>query len=155
MKIVIAKANHMKMFVHTINTWLVAHLLHPIVFVIYFLLIVDPEYNWIAGLFFIAVFSFFASIPSLFIAWFLQYVITNAIFSLMEKYIAWMISVVATIVLNFLALEFLLGIGIEEEMYEILPPSILAAVLAVLVRHKQFFALQVNYNSIKNENDVV
>lgn len=145
----------MKMFVHTINTWLVAHLLHPMVFALYFLLFNDPKYNWIAGLFFIAVFSFFASIPSLFIAWFLQYVITNANFSLMEKYIAWMISVVATIVLNFLGLEFLFGIGIDEEMNEILPPSIISAVLAVLIRHQQFFALQVNYNSIRNENDVV
>ena len=155
MKTAIANANQMKMFVHTINTWLVAHLLHPIVFVLYFLFFDDPEYNWYAGIFFITVFSFFASIPSLFIAWFLQYVIANSNFSLSEKYIAWMITVVVAIVFNFLGLEIMFGIGIREEIFEILPPSIIAAILAVLVRHKQFFVLQANYNSIKNENEVV
>ena len=150
-----SNGNYMKMFVHTINTWLVAHLLHPVVFVLYFLFFNDPEYNWTAGLFFISIFSFFASIPSLFIAWFLQYVITNANFSLLEKYIAWMIAVVVAIVFNFLGLEIMFGVGIREEIFEILPPSIIAAILSVLVRQKQFFGLQVNYNSIKNENEVV
>ena len=49
----------MKIFVHTLNTWLVANLIHPVVFIIYFLWLNDAEgNNWGAGFFLIGVFSF-------------------------------------------------------------------------------------------------
>ena len=141
------------MFVHTLNTWLVAHLFHPVIFIIYFLLRNDAEgNNWF---FFIVIFSFFASIPSLFIAWLLQYVIINTNLSSLEKFIAWMISVVVAIFLNFAGLKLLLGADIYYEMDEILPPPIIAAMLSILIRHKQFFSFQLNYKSITNENSMV
>lgn len=155
MKIVIAKANHIMMFIHTIHTWLVAHLLHPIIFVIYFLLRNHAEgVNWGAGFFFIPVFAFFASIPSLFITWILLYVLTNTNLSVMEKFIAWMISVVVVIFINFAGLKMLLGAGLGE-VDDLMAPPLIAAILSTLVRHKQFFAFQLNYNSIKNENKLV
>src|SRR6187399_3283669 len=143
----------MKMFVHTLNTWLVAHLFHPFIFIIYFLLRNDAEgNNWI---FLIATFSFFVSIPSLFIAWLLQYVITNTNLSSLEKFIAWIISVVVAIFLNFAGLKLLLGADIFYEMGEILPPPIIAAMLSILIRSKQFFSFQLNYKLVKNENKMV
>ena len=143
----------MKMFVHTLNTWLVARFFHPVIFIIYFLLRNDAEgNNWI---FLIATFSFFVSIPSLFIAWLLQYVITNTNLSSLEKFIAWMISVVVAIFLNFAGLKFLLGADIYYEMGEILPPPIIAAMLSILIRSKQFFSFQLNYKLVKNENKMV
>ena len=146
----------MKMFVHTINTWLVAQLFHPFIFIIYFLLRNDPGGNhWGVAFFFISIFSFFASIPSLFFAWLLQYVLTKTNFSLPEKFIAWMISVVVAIFLNFAWLKLLLGADIGKEIDEILPPPVIAAVLSILIRSKQFFAFQLNYKSIKNENNMV
>ena len=141
------------MFVHTLNTWLVAHLFHPFIFIIYFLLRNDAEgNNWI---FLIATFSFFVSIPSLFIAWLLQYVITNTNLSSLEKFIAWIISVVVAIFLNFAGLKLLLGADIFYEMGEILPPPIIAAMLSILIRSKQFFFFQLNYKLVKNENKIV
>ena len=155
MKIVIANANHRMMFIHTIHTWLVAHLLHPIIFVIYFLLRNHAEgVNWGAGFFFIPVFAFFASIPSLFITWLLLYVLTNTNLSVIEKFIAWMISVVVVIFINFAGLKMLLGAGLGE-VNDLMAPPVIAAILSTLVRHKQFFAFQLNYNSIKNENKLV
>ena len=155
MKIVIANANSMMMFIHTIHTWLVAHLLHPIIFVIYFLLRNHVEgINWGAGFFFIPVFAFFASIPSLFITWILLYVLTNTNLSVIEKFIAWMISVVVVIFINFAGLKMLLGAGLGE-VNDLMAPPVIAAILSTLVRHKQFFAFQLNYNSIKNENKLV
>ena len=146
----------MKMFIHTLNTWLVAHLLHPVIFIIYFLWRnVELSVTWGGRFFFISIFSFFAAIPSLFIAWLLQYVITNTNLSLPEKFIAWMISVVVAIFLNFAGLKLLLGADIYYEMGEILPPPIIAAMLSILIRHKQFFSFQLNYKSVKNENNMV
>jgi len=144
------------MFIHTLNTWFVAHLFHPVIFIMYFLLQnkTDDDY-WGITFFFISVFSFFASIPSFFIAWFLQYVITNTNLSSVEKFIAWIISVVVAIFLNFAGLKLMLGADIWEEIDEIMPPPVIAAVLSILIRYKQFFAFQLNYKPVENENRVV
>jgi Na+/melibiose symporter-like transporter len=59
LKIAGANTNYMKMFVHTLNTWLLANLFHPAIFIIYFLLQNDAEGDsWGFAFFFIAVFSF-------------------------------------------------------------------------------------------------
>jgi len=145
----------MKMFVHTLNTWLLANLFHPAIFIIYFLLQNDAEGDsWGFAFFFIAVFSFFASVPSLFIAWFLHYVITNTNFSTIEKFIAWIISVVVTIFLNFVCLKLVFGIDMGEKINEIIPPPIIAAILSILIRYKQFFAFHLNFKSVKNESNM-
>ena len=141
----------MKIFIHTLNTWLVANLIHPVIFIIYFLWLNDAEgNNWGAGFFFIGVFSFFASIPSLLIAWFLQYAITNTNFSSAEKFISWIMAVVVAIFLNFAGLKLFFGVEVWAEIDEILPPPIIAAILSMLIRYKQFFALQANYKAIEN-----
>ena len=145
----------MKMFVHTFNTWLVANLIHPVIFIIYFLWLNDTGGNdWAAAIFFIGIFSFFLSIPSLLIAWFFQYVITNTNFSSWEKFVAWIMSVVVAIFLNFASLKLLFDVVTWSEIEEILPPSVMAAVLSILIRHKQFFAFQLNYRSIETENNI-
>ena len=144
------------MFIHTLNTWFVAHLFHPVIFIMYFLLQnkTDDDY-WGITFFFISVFSFFASIPSFFIAWFLQYVITNTNLSSIEKLIGWIISVVVAIFLNFAGLKLMLGADIWGEIDGIMPPPVIAAVLSILIRYKQFFAFQLNYKPVENENRVV
>jgi hypothetical protein len=146
----------MKMFVHTFNTWFLAHLLHPFILITYFLLKKDSESSdWTVAIFLISVFSFFASIPALFIAWFLKYVIANTDFSVIEKFITWIMSVVVAIFLNFLSLKFLFSFDVGDKINDLIVPSILAAILSIVVRSKQFFAFQLNYNSIKNENNLV
>ena len=145
----------MKTFVHTFNTWFVALLLQPVVFIIYFLLVnAAAGTEWGAGVVFIFVFSFFASVPSLLIAWLLLHAIVNTGFSPSEKLIAWITSVVVAIFLNFAVLNLLLGFEIGNEINELIPSPIIAAVLSILIRHRQFFAFHLNYNSIKNENNV-
>jgi len=146
----------MKMFIHTLQTWLVAHFFHAVIFVIYFLFQNDTEGDhWGFAFFFIAIFSFFASIPSLFVAWLLQYIIANSNLSSVEKFIAWIISVVVAIFLNFAGLKWMFGSVIGDEIDEIMAPPVIAAILSILIRYKQFFAFQLNYKSIKNENSMV
>jgi hypothetical protein len=66
-----------------------------------------------------------------------------------------MISVVVVIIINFAGLKMLLGAGSVEEVDDLIAPPVIAAILSTLVRHKQFFAFQLNYNSLKNENKLV
>jgi hypothetical protein len=66
-----------------------------------------------------------------------------------------MISVVVAIFLNFTWLNLLFGINIGKEIGELIPPPIIAAIVSILIRYKQFFAFHLNYKSIKNENNMV
>ena len=59
-------------------------------------------------------------------------------------------SVVIAIFLNFASLKLLFGVDVWEEMDEIIPPPIIATILSILIRYKQFFALQANNRSFEN-----
>jgi hypothetical protein len=47
------------------------------------------------------------------------------------------------------------GIDMGEKINEITPPPIIAAILSILIRYKQFFAFHLNFKSVKNENSTV
>ena len=136
----------MRMFAHIFKTWALAQILHPLLFLIYLAFVHPSEGDfWLAGIFFIIVFSVFASIPSLLIAWFLLYIITNAEFTPGEKLIAWFVSVMAAIMLKFILLAVAVDGVIGGEMYGMLPPSLIAAVLSILIRLRSFIQFQSNY----------
>lgn len=136
----------MRMFAHIFKTWALAQLLHPMIFLTYFLFRNSMETGfWVAGIFYIFFFSVFASIPSLLIAWLLLYVISNAALTPGEKLIAWIVSIMAAIMLNFILLSVAVDGVINEDMFEIFPPSLIAAALSMLIRLKSFFQFQSNY----------
>ena len=138
----------MRMFAHIFNTWALAQILHPLIFVIYLVFVGSSEAEfWLAGIFFIIIFSVFASIPSLLIAWFLLYVISNADLMLGEKLIAWFVCVAAAIMLNFILLSVAVDGVIGGEIYGMLPPSLMAAVVSILIRLRSFFQFQSNYKT--------
>lgn len=146
----------MRMFIHIINTWLLAQILLPFIFILFSFFLYTSGLSIGDSYFLIfIVLAFFASIPSLLIAWILHYVITNAGISLTEKFIAWMIAVAVAIFLNFSGLKLLMGADVYEEIGEILPPPIIAAITAILIRTKQFFAFQLYYEAKGNENSLL
>ena len=134
------------MFAHIFKTWALAQILHPLIFFIYVVFVhpSDGEF-WLAGIFFIVVFSVFASIPSLLLAWLLLYVISNSDLTMGEKLIAWFVSVIAAILANFILLSIAVDGVIDDDMFGMLPPSSIAAVLSILIRLRSFFQFQLNY----------
>ncbi len=139
------------MFAHISKTWALAQILHPIIFFIYLVFVDLSEVEfWLPWIFFILIFSVFASIPSLLIAWLLLYVISHAEFRPGEKLIAWFVSVMAAILFNFILLSVAVDGVISEEMFGMLPPSLIAAVLSILIRVRPFIQFQSNYK-IKTE----
>jgi hypothetical protein len=136
------------MFAHIFKTWGLAQVLHPFVFLIYLVFRWPEESEYLmAGIFFIFVFSLFASIPALLIAWFLLYVISNANLTTGEKLIAWFVSVTAAILVNFLLLAKGMGEVVYDDMFSVLPPSLIAAGLSILIRLRSFFRFQSNYKT--------
>jgi len=155
-KIVIANANFMKMFIHTLNTWLVAQLLHSFVLLLYFYFRSPEETNVVNGLYVIIIpIIFFISIPSLFIARALLGLLIKVTVLVFEKLFSWIIIVELSIFLNFSGLLLFFDGQIRINAYELMIPSMIAAFLAILIRAKQFFAFQINYNTSKNENNLV
>ena len=59
-------------------------------------------------------------------------------------------SVVVAIFLNFAGLKLLYDVDVWTDINEIMPPPVIAAILSILIRYKQFFALQANHRSIEN-----
>ena len=53
------------------------------------------------------------------------------------------------IFINFAGLKMLLGAGLGKEVDDLIAPPVIAAILSTLIRHKHFFAFQLNYNSIE------
>lgn len=139
----------MGMFAHIFKTWALAQLLHPLLFLLYLALMGSTEVEfWIGGFFFIFFFSVFASIPSLLMTWILFYMISNAELTMGEKLIAWFVSVMGTIALNFVILSVAIDGVINGEMYEMLPPSLIAASLSILTRLRSFFQFQSDYKMV-------
>jgi hypothetical protein len=134
------------MFAHIFKTWALAQVLHPIIFLIYVVLVrpSDAEF-WLAWIFFILIFSVLASIPSFLTAWLLFYIISNTEFTQGEKLIAWFVSVMAAILVNFILLSIAVDGTIDGEMHRMILPSLIAAVLSVLIRVRSFFQFQSNY----------
>ena len=145
------------MFIHTFNTWLVALLLHPFAFILYFFLYNSDEMCGGYGIFLFIIIPivFFISIPSLLIAWALLSLLTKVTFSAIEKLFIWIILVELSVFLNFSGLLLILDGQIWMSAYGLMIPSLVAAFMAILFRSKQFFAFQLNSKSIKNENNMV
>lgn len=140
----------MMLFSHIFKTWALAQMLHPIVFLFYLFFFDSMDASfWIGGLFFVFIFSLFASIPSLLVSWFLLYVISNAALYPGEKFFAWIASILTAIFLNFLLLTIYDGTFFDNEVFKLMPPSLIAAILSILIRTNSFFEFQSNYDRIE------
>ena len=145
----------MKMFVHTLNTWLLAQLLHPFVLLLYFFFRNPEDVDVGNGLFFImTLIIFFISIPSLLIARAFFGLLSRITVPVFEKLFIWIIVVELSIFLNFSGLLLVLDGQIRISEYGLMIPSMIAAFFAILIRAKQFFSFQLNYKSVKNENSM-
>jgi hypothetical protein len=123
----------MRMFAHIFNTWALAQLLHPLLFLFYLVVMGSTAVEfWIGWIFFIFFFSVFASIPSLLMAWILFY-------------IAWFVSAVAAILLNFILVSLAVDRIIDGKTFYILPPAMAAVVSSILIRLRSFFQFQLTY----------
>jgi hypothetical protein len=136
----------MRMFAHIFNTWALAQLLHPLLFLFYLVVMGSTAVEfWIGWIFFIFFFSVFASIPSLLMAWILFYMISNAELTMGEQLIAWFVSAVAAILLNFILVSLAVDRIIDGKTFYILPPAMAAVVSSILIRLRSFFQFQLTY----------
>lgn len=143
------------MFLHTLHTWLLAHLLHPFLFFLFAFLRFENGSNIIdeGGLGFLFIFwviSFFISIPALIRASLILHPISNLRLSSYEKLVLWIIAVTMSIGINLSGILFVLdgGFLLADLLYML--PALCAAFISIIARIKPFLGLQLNHK--KNNN---
>jgi peptidoglycan/LPS O-acetylase OafA/YrhL len=94
--------------------------------------ILHDDFYWL-----IITFSFFFSVPCLLVAWALLKPIVVAPYSKIARLFLWIVAVVVIIVLMILVCLASYD-EINMNTFKIAIPSIIAAVLAVLIRYQQF-----------------
>lgn len=128
----------MKTFKHVLNTWLLAHALHPFIFYFYFLLI-NKEHLEFEALLSLFIGALIISLPSLvFSRLFFGFVLWIRI-PVAGSFISWCILTLASIFLNIILLGLLLGDNlINQSDSKFFIPSFIATFFSVLIRFIPF-----------------
>lgn len=135
----------MKLYLHMFNTWFIANLIHPCLWVILSLsgLLGDhsslyPELvqAWCN----VFVISFFFSLPCLLLGIVCLRLVLGIPFTRMARFATWLVIAPSLILLQFL-LVYVLFIRVEMDMFVALLPAIAATVLAIAIRCRQFMKL--------------
>jgi hypothetical protein len=146
------------MMPHTFITWVVANLLHPLVWVLFIQLKnVEPvSIESVQGLFLITVFTFIFSLPSLFLASLLLSLIAKSFQNINVRFVVWVFSVTVIPMINCLILDLIAeSWKITGEAFELAIPATIATFIAVLIRYKQFSKLFIQQKNENHENTMV
>ena len=144
------------MNLHVSGTWFWANLLHPFVMFFYLGYSGYQSGTEIFGvLFLIFLYSLVFSLPSLFISFLLIFLISMLPVTTVVKYLTWMIAAPVVVVLNFLLISLLAGGGIVFSDLHIAMPAMIAVVILILIRHKQFLNIISQLKETKHENNLV
>ena len=145
----------MKVFNHVLNTWLLAHALHPFVFYFYFLLINKEslEFEALLSLF---IGAFIISFPSLiFSRLFFGFVLWLRI-PVAGSFISWCILTLVSTFLNVILLGFLLGNNlINQSDSKFFIPSFIATFFSVLIRFIAFQELIKQHRRFEEQEHIV
>lgn len=148
------------MFSHAFSTWLLANLLHPLIWFIYLVTTGNNNNNTFSAESFSMLFiGFFYplifSLPCLFLSWCLLQVIAFMNDNHLVKFIASLFGNALLIVLEVWIIILLLTGGNEPELLLFSVPAIAATWLAIAIRWKQFKNLILHQKTNDHENNLV
>lgn len=136
----------MKLFLHAFNTWLVAHLLHPLIFAAWYVAVSNEGLNMASFFLLFFIISVFLSIPAFFVLWPLLYLISKGPFSVSDKLFLWVVVILLLLFASFSFFLFFSDGGIKWEEIEFMLPAALSAILSTLLRRTAFLNLQMTYS---------
>jgi len=128
------------MFLHTFYTWVVANLLHPIIFFLAELIVGETigfDFNLVAGYLLFLTYSVGISFPCLFLGWLSLYIILMTPNTDTAKFLLWLIAAPALILFEVIVILCLVG-SVEKELFLISLPGIAATGVAIGIRYPQF-----------------
>ncbi|MEO8403889.1 MAG: hypothetical protein ABI480_04825, partial [Chitinophagaceae bacterium] len=126
-------------FKHVFLTWLIANLLHLIVWFCWSLIGSDGEvgivlYNeWYRML---VVLAAIVSLPCLLIVWFFLGFIISAPYTVNGRFFLWMLTVIIVIVIAAICVLQVYKIGMDGLVFAL--PAAVATMISITIRYKQF-----------------
>jgi hypothetical protein len=145
---------------HTCNTWLLANLIHPLIWIIYVWITLHDamfaiQLDTVIGQYVtILIFSLIASSPLLALGCVFIRIVTQPRYTIPAAWSLWLVTLILLVVFEAIVMVFFFG-DLIFEMYEIFLPSIIATCLAVCIRYKQFTRLYYSPETNEHENDMV
>jgi hypothetical protein len=148
------------MFSHAFTTWLLANLLHPLIWFIYLVSTGNNNSDTFSAesvsiLLLVFFYSLIFSLPCLLLSRGLLQVIALTKDNFLVKFIAWLFANALLIVLEVWVIILLLTGGNEIELLLFSLPAIAATWLAIAIRWKQFKNLILQQKTNDHENNLV
>ena len=145
----------MKAFKHVFNTWVLAHLVHPFVFYLYFSLLFKDylEFEALLSLF---IGALIISLPSLIFGFlFIRFVLWLHI-STAGSFLSWLMLALSGIFLNIILLGLLIGENLTDHSdKEYFVPSFIATIISLFLRVKTFHILVSENNRYEERDDII
>jgi hypothetical protein len=128
------------MFLHIFYTWLLANLLHPVMFFLAALIMREApgfDQNLFEIVLLLLAYSLCLSAPCLLLGWLCLYLIICSPYSGDARFVLWLVSAVLLIVLEFLFI-LLAGDILDLEFLLYSLPGVAAVGTSILIRYRQF-----------------
>jgi len=149
----------MKVFLQVLYTWLLTHILHPFIFIIYAIMLTgkfDGDIFFLEFVLNITFYTFLFSIPGLMIGWLLFHLITELRLSVFTKFILWILAVIVIIVSScFLLLSSIINTSVFEEYFLLVIPIVISGIFAILIRHPWISNILKNTKTNNHEINLV
>ena len=139
------------MFLHTFYTWLLANLLHPLMFLLAALIMPEVpgfDKDLLEIILLLLVYSLCLSAPCLLLGWPCLYLIICSLYSGDARFMLWLVSAALLIVLEFLFI-LLVGDNLGPEFLLFSLPGVAAVGTSILIRYRQFKKL-IHLSKIEN-----
>jgi hypothetical protein len=144
----------MKVFNHVLNTWILAQVLHPVIFFTYFSVFLnDPVYP--GALISLLVGAVILSAPSLFISYLLLRTITGKSIPITLSCFIWIFISFLSIILNIGLFVFLLKGNLFDIPLHFVIPAFIAALFSISIRLPLFLKLISETKHQKTEEDII
>lgn len=134
--------------------WLIANLLHPILLISWYgdwNLTFDLSTDDIGIGIMIFIYGILLSIPSLFLGFFVEYLVSKLHSSPMNRYLYWLLLSPLAALLNWIFLALVFGGKLEGDDFSIALPSMVSVILASLFRYRSFMKVKESENDPSNE----
>jgi len=147
------------MFLYTFNTWLIANLLHPLMFMAFGFIIYGHDgllfyADIVKGYLLVLGVSLLCSLPALLIGWLLLGMVVLSEYTPLARLIMWIICSATLVFLEVLVMALIVRESLTLETFSLAIPGILAVSASIIIRYKQFQKLISSLQTNDHENNL-
>lgn len=146
------------MFIHTFYTWILANMIHPILWLFMPLFIQEEEgisfINDVSVgiLMLVTFFTGLISFPCLLLGWQLLRIIAVIDYTKEAKFCMWTAAVLSLIIAESILIVLLVEVSVMEMIWLIIPVSV-ASIIAICARYSLFIKLVASVQTYAHEKD--